>query len=145
MRIQNPSLAGYLIWTNGEQMHHQTVILNQYDPQWQQLALNLFQLVRARVVPSQVAHPDGSYSLLRSSGRERAAKIVIYEAAHAKGDWKPGPDGVYVCLRTNGRSATQHLTVGFLPNTDDRFCFFRIEPTQNLGSLADFIVASADY
>ena len=126
-------------------MHHQTVTLNQYDPQWQQLALDLFQCVGARVVPSQLAHPDGSYSLLQSSGRERAAKIVIYQAAHAKGDWQPGPDGVYVGLRTNGGSATRHLTVGYLPNPDDRFCFFRIEATQDLDSMADFIVASADY
>ena len=127
--------------------NHQTVRLAEYDPQWQHLALDLFQRVSTRVNPAQLAQPQplGSYSILRSGGSERAAKIVLYEARLAKGSWKPGADGVYVCLRTKGHSATASLTVGFLPNQDEHFAFFRLEPTQDLDAIADFIVASADY
>jgi hypothetical protein len=125
---------------------HQTVRLARYDRQWQQLAHDLFQRVRARS-PAQLARkqPYGSYSVLKSAGSETAAKIVLYEAALAKGPWQPGADGVYVCLRTEGHAATAGLTVGFKPNPAERFAFFRLEPTQDLDVMADFIVASADY
>lgn len=127
--------------------NHQTVRLPEYDPQWQQLALDLFQRVSTRVSPVQLAQPQplGSYSILQSGGSERAAKIVIYQAALAKGSWQPGADGVYVCLRTEGHSTTASLTVGFMPKQDEHFAFFRLEPTQDLDLMADFIVASADY
>ncbi|MGA2904441.1 MAG: hypothetical protein ABSD98_11455 [Candidatus Korobacteraceae bacterium] len=127
--------------------NHQTVRLDEYDSQWQQLARDLFQRVKARLGPSQLpqTHPLGSYSILQSGGSERAAKIVLYEAALAKGSWHPGADGVYVCLRTEGGPNRAHLTVGFIPKADERFAFFRLEPTQDLDVMADFIVASADY
>ncbi|HXB69521.1 MAG TPA: hypothetical protein VNY05_14820 [Candidatus Acidoferrales bacterium] len=126
-------------------MNHQTVRLDTYDPQWQQLAHDLFQRVGARLDPTRLVQADGSYSVLQSTSEKRAAKAVIYQAEYAKGNWRPGPDGVYVCIRTAGRSSTSHLTVGFLPKSDERFSFFRIEATQDLDSMADFIVASADY
>src|SRR5690349_18526225 len=108
-------------------MNHQTVPLNQYEVQWQQRALDLFQRVGARVNPGQLAQPDGSYSILRSSGQERAAKIAIYQTGLGKGDWRPGPDGVYLCIRSEGRATTHHVTVGFLPRSEERFAFFRVE------------------
>ena len=127
--------------------NHQTVRLSQYDPQWQQLAQELYDRVAARVRPTQLAQPqpDGSYSILRSAGHETAAKIVIFESALAKGPWQPGPDGVYVCLRTPGHPATANLTIGFKPQQSERFAFFRLEATQGLDVMADFIVASVDY
>lgn len=127
--------------------NHQTVRLAEYDPRWQQTALDLFQRVSTRVNPGQLAQPQplGSYSILQSRGSETAAKIVLYEAALAKGSWRTGSDGVYVCLRTEGYSATASLTVGFMPNQDEHFAFFRLEPTQDLNVMADFIVACADY
>ncbi len=127
--------------------NYQTVRLGEYDPQWQQLACDLFQHVNARLSPAQLpqSQPAGSYSILRSHGSERAAKIVLYEAALAKGSWQPGADGVYVCLRTGGGQERANLTVGFIPKADERFAFFRLEPTQDLNVMADFIVASADY
>jgi len=127
--------------------NHQTVRLAEYAPQWQQLALDLFRRVGTRVNPRQLAQPQplGSYSVLQSGGGERAAKIVIYESALAKGAWHPGADGVYVCLRTEGHSATASLTVGFMPKQDEHFAFFRLEPTQDLDQIAEFIVACPDY
>ena len=127
--------------------NHQTVRLAQYAPQWQQLALDLFQRVRARVKPAQLARPqpDGSYSILQSLGKETAAKIVLYEAASANGTWQPGADGVYICIRTEGHPATADLTIGFKPRQGERFAFFRLEPTQDLDAMADFIAALSDY
>jgi hypothetical protein len=127
--------------------NHQTVRLDEYDPQWQQLAHDLFKRIGARLSPSQLPQPQplGSYSILQSGGTERAAKIVLYQAALAKGSWQPGTDGVYVCSRAEGGPKRASLTVGFIPKAEERFAFFRLEPTQDLDVMADFIVALADY
>ena len=111
------------------------------------VVLSFGERISALLTPAQLAQPqpDGSYSIRRSGGDETAAKIVIFESSLAREAWRPGPDGVYVCSRTAGNRATRAHTVGFIPNSEERFAYFRLEASQNLDNLARFIVACSDY
>jgi hypothetical protein len=123
---------------------HQTVTLAQYDAALQQRCSDLFQRVEQRVTPARTVRQTGSYSISGTTSRRIAAKIVIYEAALADGDWRPGVDGVYVCVRTPGNDATHPVTVVFRPNYDERFAWFLFMIGQNPDQMADFITACAD-
>jgi len=121
---------------------YQTAPLNLYDPDLAGRATALFRCVAARVGHRAKRH-RGSFSVIAGSSDATAAKIVIFEAGKGKTNG-PNPhlaNGVYVLIRLPGDATGQ--TIGVAPKHHERFAFFRLQDSQDLEEMADFIAACA--
>jgi hypothetical protein len=126
------------------QTSYQTVPLLDYREDLRDRATILFDLVQQRLGPGRVREYKGSFSVLEHPGLATSAKIVIYESG--KGSINgPDPslaDGVYVWVRVPGGPIGR--TIAVAPHHDERFAYFRLGDSQDLGEIADFIAACAD-
>jgi hypothetical protein len=131
----------------------------------------LFALVQSRV-PSDpgVEHCkvwQGSYSIIATTSRETAAKIVMHQ--RGVGHWRDGTnpgwtDGVYVWIRANGYSGEQfeaaaarqdfrhqwlaarlvpNRAVSVAPHFEEHFRYFRLEPSDDTGEVAELLAFCA--
>ncbi len=138
---------------------YQTVPPIEYSHALRERAEELF-----GTVSQQIGHKakkyKGSFSIFATSFGETVAKIVIYQRGLGRenGPWPMLPDGVYVLVRCNG-SAQRFLwqadvlksnpycprldlrrTLAIAPKHSERFAYFRIEPEDEMRTVANLLV-----
>ena len=127
------------------QTSYKTAPLLDYRKELKDRANDLFQLVADLLGPSRVKEYKGSFSVLEHPSDATAAKIVIYESGKGSINGRPDPmlaDGVYVWVRVSGETTARTMAVA--PHHTERFAYFRLEDSQNLQEMANFIAACAN-
>ncbi len=121
---------------------YQTAPLAEYSAALRERAAALFQRVAARVGPARAKQFKGSFSVIAASSDATAAKILIYEAGKGKinGHDPQLADGIYVLVRIYG---APRRTIAIAPIHHERFAYFRLNESQELDEMADFIAACA--
>jgi hypothetical protein len=137
---------------------YQTAPLVEYPEKLQDVAEDLFEAVRPRI-GNRTKRYKGSFSLLARSSSETAAKLVIYQRGLGRenGRWPALANGVYVLIRCNGSVgaairergllSSPHMrldasrTIGIAPKHDERFAYYLLEPRDDLGTIAELIIA----
>src|SRR5207247_6536744 len=82
---------------------YQTVPLEEYLPNFQELAERLFQRTKDIIDSHQPKKYRGSYSILATTSSATVAKIIIYQTGKGRtnGNWPDLRDGVYALFRAN--------------------------------------------
>ena len=141
---------------------YQTDVLARYPDAFQAVARRLFSLVQQRVDFARVKEYKGSYSILGTSTKETAAKILIYhpEIGKRPRHWPHMRDGVYVLVRSNGRVARniwedildeelpemfsrmwRAETIAVAPRHREQFSFFPVMAGDDFDSIANLLAA----
>ena len=141
---------------------YQTDRLERYPTEFRNVAEDLFARVSALIDDGQAKRYPGSYSILGTSTKETAAKIMIYDpqVGKASADWPHIRDGVYVLVRTNGGLAREiwqgilshempeifsrlwrRDTISVRPKADETFAYFPVMAGDDLQHLAVFLAA----
>jgi hypothetical protein len=138
---------------------YQTAPLEQYSPEFRELAAQLFALVGGRVRQTQAKKYKGSYTFTAISTQGTAAKIIIYEEGQGKVNGRrPGlEDGVYVLLRVNTPAAPQiwqqlsleypaifqkmriEDTLAIAPTHSEQFAFLLVRDDDEFQKIADVV------
>lgn len=138
---------------------YQTAPLEQYSPEFQELAGKLFALVGDRVRQTQAKKYKGSYTFTATSTQGTAAKIIIYEERRGKvnGRWPGLGEGVYVLLRVNEPTAPQiwqrvsseypaifhrmriEDTLAIAPAHSEQFAFFSVRNDDDCENIAEIV------
>lgn len=121
---------------------YQTAPLAEYSAALRERAAALFQRVAARVGPARAKQFKGRFSVIAASSDATAAKILIYEAGKGKinGHDPQLANGIYVLVRIYG---APRRTIAIAPIRRERFAYFRLNESQELDEMADFIAACA--
>ncbi|HWC96057.1 MAG TPA: hypothetical protein VG456_04895 [Candidatus Sulfopaludibacter sp.] len=121
---------------------YQTVPLEEYRADLRERAAALFRLLVERAGVARSKQFKGSFSILAASSEATAAKIVIYETGKGKinGHDPHLEDGLYILVRVHGSTGR---TLGVAPMHHERFAYFRLQETQALDTIADFLAACA--
>lgn len=136
---------------------YQTGRLEQYPETLQAIAEQLFNLVKLRVSSQQARKYPGSYSVLGTTTKETAAKIIIYhpEIGKTSKQWPHVRDGIYVLVRANGRLAKniwgdildqelpemfvrfwRNETISIAPKNAEQFSYFPVMAGDSLDQIA---------
>jgi hypothetical protein len=142
---------------------YQTAPLQDYSPEFQELARHLFQRVSEIIGLQQPKEYRGSYSILASSSSATVAKIIIYESGKGKtnGNWPDLQEGVYALIRANDEigdriwnelippqlpaeleHATRDRTIGVAPSHTEQFAYIRVTH-DNLETAARYLAICA--
>ncbi len=141
---------------------YQTAPLSEYSSVHGRRALELFEMARQNVGTRGKKY-RGSFTIMAGSCSETAAKIIIYERGLGRenGDWPGLQNGIYVLVRLNGVAGNAiwdegllvsnaysgrldpKRTLGVAPNHSELFAYFRLEPEDDLRSIAELLVMCA--
>jgi hypothetical protein len=142
---------------------YQTVPLDEYSPELQDLAHRLFQRVAEILGTHQPKAYKGSYSILASTSSATVAKIIIYEDGKGKtnGNWPDLRDGIYALIRANDEigdriwnellpqrlpaeldHATRQETIGIAPSHTEQFAYICVTD-ENLEIIARYLTICA--
>jgi hypothetical protein len=141
---------------------YQTVSLTKYDGALRERAEEVFGSVSEQL-GLKAKRYKGSFSVFSKLSNETVAKIVIYQhgLGRENGEWPSLSDGVYVLVRRNGgawratwegnllRSSALYerlnpeRTLGIAPKHAERFAYFRLEPQDEIQSVADLLMIFA--
>ena len=141
---------------------YQTDRLEKYPENFQRVARELFNRLGDTIQPTQLKKFPGSYSILGSTSKETAAKIVIYDPCIGKTprQWRPIRDGVYVLIRANGGLAEniwgdildkelpeafsrmgRSVTMAVAPRYGEQFAYFPVMAGDDFEEIVSLIAA----
>ena len=136
------------------QSSYQTKPLTEYEPDFQQRAEEVFNLVQERIGQTrrQTRRYKGSYSIFGITSQGTALKIIIFQSNRGRVSGAPllHQDGVYVLIRADGMLGDQmrgekiwertlNGTIGIAPHHSERFGYFRLSEQDDANTIADSI------
>lgn len=142
---------------------YQTIPLEGYSPEFQELARRLFDRVTDIIGIHQLKPFKGSYSIFAGTSSATVAKVIIYEdgKGRANGNWPDLRDGVYALIRANSEigdriwngllppqlpadldHANQNTAIGVAPSHAERFAYIRVTE-HNLEPIARYLAICA--
>jgi hypothetical protein len=143
---------------------YQSKPLVEYEERYVNIASTIAQRLSEKVPAAQLKEYKGTFSILRTTTKETAAKIVLWDPEN----WKSGDalpfmrEGVYIWVRANGelgesiwgdtlpvempwmfRRLQRTITLQIAPHYDVEFAYFPVMAGDDLDEIAEFLAACA--